>query len=355
METIRRDLHDSDTIFGACQSLTRLIRQKLENRKAAYIDGAVPVISEVLQRHFHVDTVVEHGLRVLARLCPGVPECVGEIVSSGGIEGVVNLISNHATHEGVCRAACMLLYNIAEQDIDSREMMVDLGVVHSALRMFETFSSDPSSLMMACGLLSCTCAQTPRAKMVVAEENGAVSIVSAMQRHPDHLKLQMYGCAAIANVTFGDAAIVDKVHADGIMNTIVTTMTNHVADAGVLLYGVKALFNLVQADDAWKFILETAIVGTVMDACRAYSRNKALHLWTCCFLHQTVEKGQGDAKKSLMEHYIVNWCIFIMSVHDDDSETHWAAKCLLHWFPPYNQFSMKPVTSPVTRNAEFKV
>jgi hypothetical protein len=70
-------------------------------------------------------------------------------------------------------------------------------------------------------------------------------------------------------------------------------MTNHVADAGVLLYGVKALFNLVQADDAWKFILETAIVGTVMDACRAYSRNKALHLWTCCFLHQTVEKGQG--------------------------------------------------------------
>jgi hypothetical protein len=39
--------------------------------------------------------------------------------------------------------------------------------------------------------------------MVVAEENGAVSIVSAMQRHPDHLKLQMYGCAAIANVTFG--------------------------------------------------------------------------------------------------------------------------------------------------------
>jgi hypothetical protein len=50
-------------------------------------------------------------------ICCSVPECVGEIVSSGGIEGVVNLISNHATHEGVCRAACMLLYNIAEQGI----------------------------------------------------------------------------------------------------------------------------------------------------------------------------------------------------------------------------------------------
>ena len=37
----------------------------------------------------------------------------------------------------------------------------------------------------------------------MSEEEGPLSIVHAMQLHEGHLKLQMYGCAAIANVTFG--------------------------------------------------------------------------------------------------------------------------------------------------------
>ena len=50
-------------------------------------------------------------------ICCSVPECVVEIVGSGGVEGIVNLMSQHGTHGGVCRAACMLLYNIAYQGI----------------------------------------------------------------------------------------------------------------------------------------------------------------------------------------------------------------------------------------------
>lgn len=43
----------------------------------------------------------------------------------------------------------------------------------------------------------------PRAKAVVSEEEGPLSISLAMQLHVTHSKLQMYSCAAIANVMFG--------------------------------------------------------------------------------------------------------------------------------------------------------
>ena len=86
------------------------------------------------------------------------------------------------------------------------------------------------------------------ATLAVVDDGGVVTLVAAMEQHAADAELQRYGCGALMNLSFSDAARTQAIVSAGgvaaIVAAIVAAMSQHTADAEAQRNGCGALANL---------------------------------------------------------------------------------------------------------------
>jgi hypothetical protein len=133
-------------------------------------------------------------------------EVRGFILSTGGIQVILQCLETHRQHLDVQKAGFVLLTSLTNTN-ENMEVLVEAGCIQHILAGMEAHSADAYVQWTAIVVLQClACWEDTTRRDTIASHGGAITlIVTAMQAHPNEAELQLAACALFAVLTKNNA------------------------------------------------------------------------------------------------------------------------------------------------------
>lgn len=179
------------------------------------------------------------------------------ITLCNGIKTIVEGIKTHYSKESIQEVACKVLRNLAVDD--GKITCSDDGIYRVTL---DNICVEASRLNMdpaVCLALSNLVGSVSNAKRIIRIEGGIQAVLSAMNHHIDHPRIQLEACKALSNLATDDEnrTIISN---EGGIPLIIYAMKNHCMNVDIQKEAWRTLHHLNSSNSEDQSIISSEVV-----------------------------------------------------------------------------------------------
>lgn len=162
------------------------------------------------------------------------------LIAKDGMEKILNVMSTHIERTDVQEAGCDLLWSLAFNNSNTKEIIANCGGSTVLVRALKRHSRASDFLKSACGALSNIC-QLRSNQEAVASQGGLQPLIAALHIHQSNSKLLPFIFDAIASIIVNNEDNARSVSALGIIPVVVASLSRHKTNSEVVKSGCHAL------------------------------------------------------------------------------------------------------------------
>jgi len=269
------DAHAAACEWG-CATLANLACGSAEHKRAIASVGAAAAICGAMAAQRHRSHLMESGCRALANLVSE-RSLVRPVQVAGGLERVCSALQSHPDDAAVQEEGLAFVANVAFEGREGRQELVRLGCPVLLCRALAAHQSRHAVLQEGCAALA-NLSQEEAAADALSKAGGGLLVAHAMADHLGDERLQMFGVAALDNLSYTGLVVVERelsVQAGedagnaplSMASRVCAAMAAHRSSEKMQELGCRALANLAQESDACRRSVVQAGGATLV--CRA--------------------------------------------------------------------------------------
>jgi hypothetical protein len=319
VEAIRSHQNDIDLQLWACKALSALSANSPNLGLKITAAGGIDCVIHTIRTHYENTQIIAQAGSLLANLAT-TPECIDQILASGGGACLIDAMHRHAHVREVQIVACQALYNLSSNP-DHAVQIAAAGCIERIIKAILTHDRDPQILNEACRALVNLSGTADSAAKVVAE-GGIECIAGAMRQFPEYLELQVLACWCLRNLTitsYNRDYRVKTVAAGGI-KYLVVAMATHKTSILVQQCACQTLYQLAVGGENQRKILEAGCVERIIAALKRHHADAGVRLWGGRALALLVIRDDKDLKVMITSIGGIECIIYAMQGHIADAE-----------------------------------
>ena len=208
-------LYDSGVMSVGFLAISGLAKECLQNKDDMQRAGAIPLILKVMDRGNCSCNTVAVALQACVDLLTKNVEMLNEITSSGSLKTIKNTVSsvdagNSAGGDAITQALCRFVAILSGMGSSLQLLLSDHQFCALLIKCTRSLVSLPScrlALWSICAL----CYRCTENRVQLGALGACETVLCVKRLHSDALLIQLWSCAAIANLTDrGNAENIDR-------------------------------------------------------------------------------------------------------------------------------------------------
>jgi hypothetical protein len=233
--------------YQGCVALANICADEPDNRCRAAEIGVIEATLKAIGRNMKHLNLAEHGLALLRNLSVGNQANQVHIGETDGIMTVLSCIREHMKSRSVLENACSLLRYLLFAK-ENRLFILQCNGLEVLVRVLREGASHQGVAEAAIYALGNAVYDNPESKSAIGKYGGISALVEVMSSHLDSAAIQEHGCRALRNLADSDELTTRLLAESGAIDTSIFSCQAYPRNANIQEQAIAMLFNVAYSE-----------------------------------------------------------------------------------------------------------